>query len=251
MRSDLGREARLVAAALQMLTRLPLPDYPLPADWLARSAKYFPLVGIWVGAVSAATLAGAAAMWPSPIPALLAVTAALLVTGALHEDGLADTADSLGGPTRQARLAIMKDPRIGTFGALALGLTIAGKVAALSVLPVEIGVAALLASGAVSRFWAAAVMARTSYAGDRSLAKVDHGIEGPRMGELALGLAIALAPLLLLDLSPAFAALLASAVVAALVAIRVCRGLGGYTGDVLGAVIAVSETAFLLGVAAR
>ncbi len=247
---DLGREARLLAAAVQMLTRLPVPSGPLPADWLARSAKHFPLVGTVVGALAAAALLAGSSVWPAPIPALLAVAAAALATGALHEDGLADTADGLGGGSRDRMLAIMKDPGLGSFGALALGLAIALKVAALSSLPAGEAAAALVAAGGVSRFWAVTVMARSTYAGDRRLARVDHGVEGPRPGEVALALALALLPLLLLDQARALAALAASGLVATLLAAVVCRRLGGYTGDVLGAVVAAGETAFLLGAAA-
>lgn len=251
MRSSLGSEARLLAAACQMLTRLPVPGGPLPADWLARSAKFFPLVGAVVGALSGAVLWLAATLWPDPVPALLAVAAAILVTGGLHEDGLADTADSTGGRTREHRLAIMKDPRLGAFGALALAIVLALKVAALSSLPAGEAVAALAAGGAVSRALAVAVMSRAGYAGDRDAAKIDHGIEGPRPGELAVALALALPPLLWLGLAPALAGLAAAAGVGGWVAVRTCRALGGYTGDVLGAVIATAETAFVLGVAAR
>lgn len=247
----LPREARLLAAAVQTLTRIPVASAPPGGDWLARSAKYYPLVGAAVGAVAGLGLAAAAYLWPAPVPALLAVAVAMLVTGALHEDGLADAADGAGGATRERRLAIMKDPRLGAFGALALGLTLALKVAVLSTLPVAAALPALVAGGAVSRFWAVVVMSRSSYAGERSLARLDHGIEGPRRGEVAFSLALALVPLFLMGTAEALGGLAASAAAAALAAAWLCRGLGGYTGDILGAVIAVSETAFLLGAAAR
>ena len=250
MRLDLRREARLLAAAFGMLTRLPVPAVVHQADWLARAGKYFPLVGLAIGAVAAAVFAGAASLWPAPVPALLALASGLLMTGGLHEDGLADTADGLGGATREDRLAIMKDPRLGAFGALTLGLTLALKAAALSILPARVAVAALVAEAATSRVWSVAVMAVASYAGDRNLAKVDHGIEGPRGGEVLVALVLGLLPLSALEIGRSLPALVASAGVATLVAARVCRALGGYTGDVLGAVISLSGAAFLLGAAA-
>lgn len=250
MASSFGREARFLKAAIGTLTRWPVTTPSLPADWLARSAKYFPLAGAAVGAAAAATFWLAAHAWPAPVPAVLAIGAAVLLTGALHEDGLADTADGTGGTTREKRLAIMKDPRLGSFGAVALGLALALKAAALSILPPASATAALVAAGAVSRFWAVAVMSRTTYAGERALAKLDHGIEGPRRGELALALVFALGPLLLLDGERALAGLAVSALAATALAVRVCRSLGGYTGDVLGAVIVAGEVAFLLGAAA-
>ncbi|HMO27990.1 adenosylcobinamide-GDP ribazoletransferase [Enterovirga sp.] len=248
---DLAGEARLLGAALTTLTRLPCPLPRLRADWLARAAKFFPLVGALVGALAGAAMWGAALLWPSPVPALLGIGAALLLTGALHEDGLADVADAAGARERERKLAIMKDPRLGVFGGLALIVVLGLKVAALSSLPPERAAAALVAAGAASRLWAVVVMSRAGYAGNRDLAKLDHGIEGPRTGEVALAVAFALPPLLLLGEKAALGGLALSALAAGLVAVPVCRALGGYSGDVLGAVIATSETAFLLGAAIR
>ena len=251
MAFDARGETRLLAAALTTLTRIPAPVGALRADWLARAAKYFPLIGALVGLVAGAVFVGAAQLWPQPIPAILAIVAGLLVTGALHEDGLADLADSTGARDRSRKLAIMKDPRIGAFGALALMAALALKAACLGVLPGPEALAALVAAGAVSRLWAVIVMARSSYAGDRDVAKLDHGIEGPNPSEVALALAFALAPFVCLDVGASLAGLACSGFAAALVAIPAIRALGGYTGDLLGAVVAASEIAFLLGAAAR
>ena len=119
--------------ALAFLTRLPIGTPANPS--LNQAAPFFPLVGLLVGALAAATRTGADQILP-PLPStLLALTAAVLITGALHEDGLADVADALGAhTTRERRLEILKDPRVGAFGALALILTtllIATSVAAL------------------------------------------------------------------------------------------------------------------------
>ena len=248
---DARSETRLLAAALTTLTRIPAPVGALRADWLARAAKYFPLVGALVGLVAGTVLVGAAQLWPQPIPTILAIVAGLLVTGALHEDGLADLADSTGARDRSRKLAIMKDPRIGAFGAVALMAALALKAACLGVLPVPEAAAALVAAAAASRLWAVIVMARSGYAGDRDVAKLDHGIEGPNPSEIALALAFALVPLLFLDVGASLAGLACSAVAATLVALPAIRALGGYTGDVLGAVVTASEVAFLLGAAAR
>ena len=248
---DPRAEARLFGAALTTLTRLPWPLARLPADWLARAAKFFPLVGALVGAGAGLACLGATQLWPRPVPAFLAVAAALLLTGALHEDGLADVADAAGARERERKLAIMKDSRVGAFGVLALIVAIGLKIALLSALPALDACLALVAAGAVSRFWAVIVMSRTGYAGDRDVAKLDHGIEGPGTSEVVLAAILALLPLLLLDQGAAVAGLVLSALGAALVAVPLCRSLGGYTGDVLGAVIAVGEIAFLLGAAIR
>ena len=120
------REVALFLTAVQLLTRVPTPGIAgFQPDWVARSARYYPLVGALVGAVAALVLLGAARLWTGALPALLAVAGGVLLTGAFHEDGLADAADGLGGgATRERRLHIMKDSRIGSYGALALGVVL-------------------------------------------------------------------------------------------------------------------------------
>ncbi|HBY44024.1 MAG TPA: adenosylcobinamide-GDP ribazoletransferase, partial [Brevundimonas sp.] len=112
----IGREARLFVCALQFLTRLPTPPLrDFQPEWIQQSARWFPLVGQVVGLIAAAILYGAAQVWSPWIAALLAVAAGVALTGGFHEDGLADTADGLGGgQTRARRLEIMKDSRLGS-----------------------------------------------------------------------------------------------------------------------------------------
>src|SRR5262245_21797386 len=107
--------------ALRLLTRLPVGSREsLGPDWLDEAARYFPAVGLVVGALTALVLVVASHFWPAWIAAALALAASIAITGAFHEDGLSDTFDSFGGSTVEQRLAIMKDSRIGTYGALAL-----------------------------------------------------------------------------------------------------------------------------------
>jgi adenosylcobinamide-GDP ribazoletransferase len=125
--------------ALRFMTIVPVPlsDAAIEPDWLSRCAKYFPVVGIGIGLASAVVLLLAGRVWGPVVGSLLAVTASIVVTGALHEDGLADTADGLGGGASvEKRLAIMKDSRIGTYGALALVLSLSLRVTALADMPV-------------------------------------------------------------------------------------------------------------------
>ena len=251
MRFDPRREAQLLLAAAEFLTRLPVAPTGHDPDWLPRAAKYFPLVGIGVGGLAAAVLVAAHHLWPAPLPELLAIAATLVLTGALHEDGLADSADSLGGWTREKRLAIMKDPRLGSFGALGLGLCLAlqaGSLAAL--LPGATAAAALVASHAGGRLAAALLMAAQPYGGELRASRIEHRAERPRAGEIAVAAAFGLSPLLLLPPDRAGIGLLLGTAAAALVAWRLCRVLGGYTGDVLGAAVVTYQAAFLLGVAA-
>jgi adenosylcobinamide-GDP ribazoletransferase len=231
-----------------------MPQEAMAPDWLARAMKYFPIVGAGVGAVSAIVLLVAAKLWGPTLAALLAVAASIIFTSALHEDGLADTADAFGGGwTREKRLAIMKDSRIGTYGALALGLGVALRVAALAALPPTIAAAALIALHAAARAMPALAMNNMNYAGDTAAMKVSYAETPVRRGELQFALAmVALAalPLLLISFTSAIAGWICGATLALLLAIWSRRLIGGYTGDVLGAIEQVYEIGFLLGVAA-
>ncbi|MFZ5540306.1 MAG: adenosylcobinamide-GDP ribazoletransferase, partial [Pseudomonadota bacterium] len=134
------------AAALQFLTRLPLPRTARFSEALLNeSARHFPAVGALIGLLGTAALAAALAALPATVAVLLAIAVTIAATGALHEDGLADTCDALGaGCDRTRALAIMKDSRIGSFGALALALRLALEAAAVGAL-LERGVLAACA----------------------------------------------------------------------------------------------------------
>jgi adenosylcobinamide-GDP ribazoletransferase len=242
--------------AIRFLTVLPTPHSANApeSDWLARAMKYFPLVGAGIGAASAFVFLIASELWSPLIAALLAVTTSIVITGALHEDGLADTADSFGGGwSIEKRLAIMKDSRIGTYGALALGLGVALRIAALAALPISVAAAALIATHAAARTTPGFVMNRFRYAGDTAAMKVSYDEVLVRPAEIRLALliaALAMLPLLMMSIASALSGLLIGAALAILLTRWSRRLLGGYTGDVLGAIEQLFEIGFLLGVAA-
>ena len=245
------RQLKLFFCAVQFLTRLPAPSFAdFQTDWITRSARYFPLVGILVGALSAGVLLAAGQLWSGALPALLAVAAGVLITGGFHEDGLADTADGLGGgQTAARRLEIMKDSRVGTYGVLALGLVLAIKVAALAKLPLATAALALVAAHGAGRTAAVAVMVLERHVSDPASAKYKPAPNGVRPFELLIAVLLGLWPLALLG----FAGLVGAAVgggLALLLALTARRLIGGYTGDVLGGVEQVCELGVLLGVAA-
>jgi adenosylcobinamide-GDP ribazoletransferase len=242
--------------AIRFLTVVPTPhsdSTPAP-DWLARAMKYFPLVGAGIGFASAIVFVVACQFWSPLIAAILAVSTSIAITSALHEDGLADTVDAFGGGwTVERRLAIMKDSRIGTYGALALGLGCALRIAALASLPLWAGAAALIAMHAAARAMPAFVMNRLTYAGDTSAMKVSYAEAPVRSNEVTFLLITALLaaiPLALISFKSVVIGLLLGALFGALLARWAKRLIGGYTGDVLGAIEQVFEIGFLLGVAA-
>jgi adenosylcobinamide-GDP ribazoletransferase len=249
-------ETERFLSALRFLTIVPAPpsDTAAQPDWLSRCLKYFPAIGIGVGIASATILLLAGEIWGQIIGALLAVATSIVLTGALHEDGLADTADAFGGGwTVEKRLAIMKDSRIGTYGALALGFSVVLRAATLAQLPPWTSLAALVAVHAAARITPAFVMARMAYVGDVTTMKVGYADVPVRSGELWLALitvGIAALPLFFISIASALAGLLFGAALAAALALWSRRLIGGYTGDVLGAIEQVFEIGFLLGVAA-
>lgn len=249
------REFEHFLNALRFLTVLPVPSSAaIERDWLIRSAKYFPAVGILVGIVAAGVLLLASEIWTGIVPALLSTAASVALTGALHEDGLADTADGFGGGrTTEQRLQIMKDSRIGAYGALALGFDVALRVTALSALPPWLGAAALVGSHGVGRFAAVAAMVSLDYAGERSMTRIAHTEDSPHKMEIILATACAWAawlPAVFASPSAASAGLLAGSILAVGLVSCARKLIGGYTGDVLGAIEQVFEVGFLLGVAA-
>jgi adenosylcobinamide-GDP ribazoletransferase len=245
------RQAKLLLCAVQFLTRLPTPSFvDFEPGWITRSARYFPLVGLGVGGACALVLLAAGQAWSGALPALLAVAAGVLITGGFHEDGLADTADGLGGGhTSARRLEIMKDSRIGTYGALALGLILANKVAALATLPLTTAALALVAAHGAGRTAAVAVMVLGRHVGDPSNAKYKPAPDGVSPGEFLLAAALGLWPLALLGL-PGLVGAAVGGVLALLLALTARRLIGGHTGDVLGGVEQACELGVLLGVSA-
>jgi adenosylcobinamide-GDP ribazoletransferase len=242
--------------ALRFMTIAPVSssNAGIEPDWLSRCVKYFPMVGIGIGLASAVVLLLASAVWGPIITALLAVATSIVMTGALHEDGLADTADGFGGGwTVEQRLVIMKDSRIGAYGAIALGFSIALRVAALTELPVWAGATALVAGHAAARVTPAFVIARMAYMGDVSAMKVAYTGSPVRPDEFWFALvvvAIGSLPLAFISIRSVASGLLLGAVLGAALAAWSRRLIGGYTGDVLGAIEQAFEIGFLLGVAA-
>jgi adenosylcobinamide-GDP ribazoletransferase len=133
MKQRLLHEVRLLLTAVQFLTRVPVPAWVgYEPQWLQACLRYFPIVGALVGLSGALVLAVAAAWWPPAVAVVLSMAFTVWLTGGFHEDGLADTCDALGGTvSRERALEIMKDSRIGSYGTLALVLTLGLKAAVL------------------------------------------------------------------------------------------------------------------------
>jgi adenosylcobinamide-GDP ribazoletransferase len=246
----LARERRAVAAAVIYFTRIPLPGLPelAPEDW-QRATAYWPLIGLGVGLVTAAVYLLASLGLPASLAAGLALTAGVILTGAQHEDGFIDVCDGLGAATKDRMLEIMRDSRIGAFGAIGIVLMLGLKWQALAALPAEVVPFALIAGHAFSRTLGAAVMATLSYARtDQSRARpMVSDLSGDR---LAMVLGLGLVPLAVLPGEAILPAAMAGALTWTLCVALFNKRLAGYTGDCLGATQQMTELAVLLAVVA-
>lgn len=246
----MGKRAE-AATALVWLTRLPLgkllPAAPVP---LARAAWAFPLAGMAVALPAGGLFWLCAQIGLPPLAgALLALGLAAWLTGALHEDGLADFADGGGSPDRARALEIMRDSRIGSYGVVALILSFGLRAAALAAMAPGQGLAALVAAAALSRAGMAAGLAALPPARADGLGRAAGRPRAPQALVAAMiGAGLLIWPAGLSGTWPA--ALLACAAAQALIACNARRRLGGQTGDVLGAMQQVGEIAVLLLLAA-
>jgi adenosylcobinamide-GDP ribazoletransferase len=233
-----------------LLTRLPAGQLQAPVPSLGQSAWAFPLAGLAVGGLSALTLLAAHALnLPLGIAAGLALLVGVLATGGLHEDGLADLADGFGGGrTRERKLEIMRDSRIGSYGTLALILSLGLRWQALESLPLPMAAMAVLAVAMASRAVLPAIMVMLPAARSDGLGKSASGGGAPGA---SVGTLIGLAALLLcLGPSAAFVVSLAMALMALAMARLALRQIGGQTGDVLGAIQQCTELAALISLTA-
>ena len=218
---------------------------------LAQAVRTFPLVGAGLGIGAGLVYILASGSGLPPVLAALATMAALvLATGALHEDGLGDTADGFGGgSTKAAKLAIMRDSRFGTYGVTAVAFSLMARVAALATIAEPALVfAALVATGAASRAAMPLIMAFLPMARSDGLG-ADAGRPSRRDTVIGSVLALVIA-LFTLDSAAIVVTLLVGGLAALAVAALARRQIGGYTGDVLGAAQQISEVAMLFAIVA-
>lgn len=239
---------RLLLVAIQLLTRLPVGDPWREDRDIARSTGWFAVAGALVGGVAASTWWIAALALPRLAAASVALLVVLVLTGGLHEDGLADTTDGFfGAADPTGRLAIMRDSSLGTYGVLALITTILLRVTLLASLPPVLGAGALVSISAISRgvLGAAALSAAPAAKDGRGASLLGHLRPGPALASLLSAAAVS-AVILQLVAVPVLAAGLLGAIV---VRVMATRRLGGLTGDVLGAMVVCAEVLGLLTIA--
>lgn len=237
-------------AAVSLLTRVPVGGAGSGSADLARAVPWFPVVGALVGLALAGSYAGLLLVAPPLVAAGLTLGLSLFLTGALHEDGLADTADALGGArNREDALRILSDPAHGTYGVLSIVLSVTLRVAALASLDGWTAAAVLPGAHALSRGAALVLLGALPPAAEQGLGASYAATTTRR--DVALGVEAALAAGLLVLGGWVLPAALLVALGAGAVGVLSARRIGGITGDVLGASQQVGEVlVLLLGAAA-
>jgi adenosylcobinamide-GDP ribazoletransferase len=232
-----------MSAALSLLTIFGRAREPTPHAW-----RWFPLVGAAIGALVGGVWWLADQLFPPLVAAMLVVIADLAITGMLHADGLADSADGLlPHATRAERLRIMRAPDVGAFGIIAVAAALLARLTALSVQPVSVGL--VVALWCASRTVVAAAPAVVPYAREEGIASrmlTSPGSAWPLVALVPAGVVAVAA-----SGFRGAAALVATIVGAVGVAALATRRIGGFTGDVLGAAIVVGETVGLVVAAAK
>jgi adenosylcobinamide-GDP ribazoletransferase len=245
-----GLPAWAALGAAQFLTRIPIRLRTAPD--LAKAVPWFPVVGALIGAAVGGAAAGLMELTPPTVAAAVAVLFGIIITGAFHEDGLADTADAMGGWTPERRREILKDSRHGSYGVAEMCGSIVLRIACVAALAPAAAFAALVAAHTLGRGAAVGVMGFAQPVATEGLG-ADYTRSLTRL-RAAIGVAGALAITALATgwwVGPFAVAALFSAVVVAAVA---RRAFGGVSGDILGAVEQVAECAILViatGLASR
>lgn len=238
-------QLNLFFIALGFFTRIPVSaNLDFSQDKLNRASRYFPLVGWLIGAICALVFLGASQIFSLEISILLSMLASVLLTGCFHEDGLADTSDGFGGGwTTKQKLAIMKDSRVGTYGATALWFALTLKFYTLT--QIEHVVLALIIAHPLSRTVSTALIYYLPYVTDLDSSKVKPLAESNQKNDLFWGVLTGL--IALYFVGPFFWIVLLAVCVTGLISRALLRKqIGGFSGDTLGAVQQVSELVIYL-----
>jgi len=259
LKESIIHQWRLWRIALGFFTRVPIKDIPdFQSTWLNQASRYYGLVGLFVGGIAALTFQLSDSLWPPAIAVVLSMIATVLLTGGFHEDGLADTWDGLGGGwTLEQKLTIMKDSRLGTYGALALFLSLFLKFQLLIALAqlehmtlfnldINVVVISLLCGHCLSRVLAVSLIYNQRYVRDIDSSKVKPMTEQQGPTEIIILLLSGFIPLMVLPLILAIILIGVLLLTRKLIVVWYNKQLGGYTGDLLGQAQQISELVIYL-----
>lgn len=243
-------EITAFCTAISYYTRIPLYDYSdFSPETFKKANKYFPLTGWIVGGVAASVFLLAELLFPKSIAVFFSMLSTILLTGAFHEDGLADSVDGFGGGyTREKILSIMKDSRIGTFGAIALLAVLAIKFLILYELPTLMLPVVLVAGHSISRFTAISFLATHEYSRyDDDTSRAANVVQKISPAEIITAGLFGILPLLWLGYKY-FLVLIPLFITRQIIGDGLNRNIQGYTGDTLGAAQQISEVVFYIAI---
>ncbi|SHF30259.1 adenosylcobinamide-GDP ribazoletransferase [Vibrio gazogenes] len=242
-------QLELFLLSLSFFTRIPVPaSVPYSTERMNQSGRYFSLVGLLLGLICYGVYSLCALVLPEHLSILLMMGCSLLLTGAFHEDGLTDMADGIGGGmTTERRLAIMKDSRIGTYGAAALIMALLMKYSVLSSLAMHASMLQILLVGnGLSRAVAASLIYDMPYVSDIHTSKSKPLASRQTARELGILLFFGIIPCIGLDLSILLIIGSVSCLLRFALKQWLLRRIGGFTGDCLGGVQQITELAIYL-----
>ncbi len=245
------RELEVFFGAIRFFTRLPVPGWVgHSTESLQNASRYMPVIGLIVGGLGGLAFFATSYIWPKTLAVLVSMIVTLRVTGVFHEDGWSDMIDGFGGGWEKAQvLSIMKDSRIGNYGAVGLLMMLLSKFFALIEIDMQQLPLAMMAGHAFSRLCAVTVMRQLEYARDEGKAKpLSTHISN---GGLLFAVICGLLPLLYFPARQVIPGILLALLATFWLTRMFRRRIGGYTGDCLGAVQQLAEVAFYSGLLCR
>jgi adenosylcobinamide-GDP ribazoletransferase len=246
------KELRIFLTSVMFYTRLPCPKWvDHSAEYLKESARYLPLIGIIIGAIGALVYEVAIFLFPQAIALLLSMIATILVTGAIHEDGLADVCDGFGGGwTKEDILRIMKDSRLGLYGIIGIVSILSLKFASLNYLQQASIPIVLITGHALSRFTAVTLLYTHEYVRSDATSKVKAAAVHFQKSSFFVAAIFGLAPLLFFSTLSVFIVLIPVAIARWYLGSMFKKKIGGQTGDCAGATQQICEVVFYLSLVA-
>lgn len=243
------REIELFLTAVMFFTRIPCPKgLPYSQEHLDESSRYYPVIGWIVGGCAALVFYLSQLILPFSVSVLLSMIATVFLTGAFHEDGFGDVCDGFGGGrSREDVLTIMKDSRIGAYGAIGLILIFMLKFFSLAEMSPRILPLVLIAGHSVSRGVSSVFRYTHTYVQDNDQSKVRPMAKKMTLKNLVITMALGIVPLFLFNAGFVFWVLVPVLFAESLTAGYFARRIGGYTGDCLGALQQICEVTFYAG----
>lgn len=241
-------ELKIFFTAVMFYTRIPVPaSTGYSPENLNKATRYFPLIGYIVGGAGALAFMAAHTLFSVSISVIFLLIVQILVTGAFHEDALSDFCDGFGGGyTKEKILAIMKDSRIGTYGAVALLMLLLSKFVLISSFDVEKIPLIIISAHVISRLNPVFLIFLSNYVADVDKSKSKPVGQKASVSTLVIAVIIGIIPLFFVSLIQFAAIVLIEFLILLYLRYYIHRHIGGYTGDVLGALQQFSEIAFYL-----